>query len=215
MLVLSLAPVACMRWVDPPTSAFMIAHRLSGGGSPVHHRWVDRNQMAPAIQLAVVAAEDQKFAYHGGFDFDSIRDALVDRGRGEPLRGASTISQQTAKNLFLWQGRSFLRKGLEAWFTVLIEALWPKTRILEVYLNVAEFGRDVYGVGAAAERFFGKTPGALDDWEASMLATVMPSPRRMDARRPSPYMYTRSRWVRVQMRRLRAEGMARALDLGR
>src|SRR5688572_3911794 len=151
VIVLTLGSVILLRWVDPPTSAFMVRERLTRS---VQHRWVDWPQISPHIKVAVIAAEDQKFPSHHGFDLDSINDALEDRDRGRRVRGASTISQQVAKNLFLWPGQSWIRKGLEAYFTVLIEPLWPKRRILEVYLNLAEFGSGVFGVGAASEIYF-------------------------------------------------------------
>jgi monofunctional biosynthetic peptidoglycan transglycosylase len=154
------------------------------------------------MQLAVVAAEDQKFPYHSGFDLESISDAVEDRLRGDRLRGASTITQQTAKNLFLWPGRSFVRKGLEAWFTMLLELCWSKARILEVYLNIAEFGRGIYGVEAAAGHFFGKPAADLGPGEAAVLAAVLPSPKRLHANRPSAYVQDRARWILEQMRML-------------
>ncbi len=139
---------------------------------------------------------------HRGFDLESIVDALETHETGGRLRGASTISQQTAKNLFLWQGRSFLRKGLEAWFTLLIEAVWTKRRILEVYLNVAEFGHGVYGAEAAARRYFGKPARRLSWRESALLASVLPSPRRMNPADPSDYMEERVAWIMDQMRYL-------------
>ena len=138
VLVLTVGSVIVLSWVDPPTSAFIVREQLTRRS--VQHRWVDWPQISPQIKVAVIAAEDQKFPDHHGFDLDSINDALEDRDRGRRVRGASTISQQVAKNLFLWPGQSWIRKGLEAYFTVLIETLWPKRRILEVYLNLAEFG---------------------------------------------------------------------------
>ncbi len=151
--------------MDPPTTAFIIRERLSAGepGKPksVQYRWVDGEQISPYIKVAVIASEDQKFPEHYGFDLDSINDALEDRERGRRVRGASTLTQQVAKNLFLWPGQSWIRKGLEAYFTVLIETLWPKQRILEVYVNIAEFGSGVFGVGAAAEIFFKKPAARL------------------------------------------------------
>jgi monofunctional biosynthetic peptidoglycan transglycosylase len=151
------------------------------------------------MRLAVVAAEDQKFPHHWGFDFESIADAVQEKGaRGRP-RGASTISQQVARNLFLWPGRSYLRKGLEAYFTVLLELLWPKRRILEVYLNVAEFGDGIYGIAAAAQAFFGKRPADLGRAEAALLAAVLPNPRRLHARNPSAYVRERALWIEEQM----------------
>jgi monofunctional biosynthetic peptidoglycan transglycosylase len=159
-------------------------------------------EIAPAMKLAAVASEDQRFAAHGGFDFDSIRDAVEDRLDGGRLRGASTISQQVAKNLFLWPGQSFVRKSLEAWLTLWIEALWPKRRILEVYLNVAQFGPCTFGVEAAARRYFGKPAAALGAREAALLAAALPSPARSRADRPSSALRARAARVGREMRRL-------------
>jgi len=150
----------------------------------------------------VIASEDQKFAEHFGFDFESIDDSLREHARGKRLRGASTITQQVAKNLFLWKGQSFVRKGLEAYFTVLLEVLWPKQRIIEVYLNVAEFGPGVYGVGAASRQYFGISAGRLTPADAALLAAVLPNPRRLHADRPSNFVRTRQDWILWQMRGL-------------
>jgi len=160
VLVGSVGSVLLLRWIRPVTTAFMIEARVAAviaGDSHYRseYRWVAYREISPQLPIAVVAAEDQKFPIHAGFDFDAIADALGDRGDGGPSRGASTITQQVAKNLFLWPGRSWLRKGIEAYFTVLLETLWPKRRILEVYLNVAEFAPGTFGAGAAAQRFFG------------------------------------------------------------
>jgi monofunctional biosynthetic peptidoglycan transglycosylase len=149
-----------------------------------------------------VAAEDSKFPKHRGFDFQAISDAWADYRHGDRLRGGSTISQQVARNMFLCRGGGFLRKGLEAYYTVLIEALWPKQRILEVYLNVAEFGDGVYGVAAASERFFGKPPARMSSLESALLASVLPSPRRLHADRPSDYVLARACSILDVMRTL-------------
>ncbi len=186
LLLLSIGPVVLLRWVDPPTTAFML--REPGA---VHYRWVDWEQISPHIKVAVIASEDQKFPEHHGFDFDSINDALEDRERGRRVRGASTLSQQVAKNLFLWSGQSWLRKGLEAYFTVLIETLWPKKRILEVYVNIAEFGSGVFGVGAASEVFFGKPAARLRAPDAALLAAVLPNPKRMKVSDHLPFTSVR------------------------
>ncbi len=206
-LLLTVLPVLAMRWWDPFTSAFMLQSRQAAADDGIpHHRtryeWVDFEHISPQMGLAVVAAEDQRFPNHHGFDFRAIRQAMLDSQDGRALRGASTISQQVAKNLFLWPGRSFLRKGLEAWFTVLIETLWPKRRILEVYLNIAEFGPGVYGAGAAARRYFGKPAAMLSRHEAALLAAVLPSPRRLRADRPSDYLRSRQQWILQQMQGL-------------
>jgi monofunctional biosynthetic peptidoglycan transglycosylase len=193
------APVlalAALRFVPPPTSAFMLQHP-----GPVRQRWIPWSEISPHVGVAVVAAEDQKFPYHHGFDFASISSALSggeDR-RLRSLRGASTITQQVAKNLFLWPGRSWVRKGLEAWLTLWIEALWPKRRILEVYLNVAQFGPGIFGVGAAATAYFGISPARLGPDQAARLAAVLPDPRRLRVLDPGPYAQERVEWIRAQV----------------
>jgi len=199
--------VLVLRFVPPWTSAVMVERQL---GAWVHRepnfhlrqRWVPWNQISPWMPLAMVAGEDQKFPYHHGFDFDSIHSAIDEADDGGRLRGASTISQQTAKNLFLWNGRSFVRKGLEAYFTVLIELTWPKQRILEVYANIAELGDGVYGVGAASDTFFHTAPARLSPAQAARLAAVLPSPRRLHADQPSAYVMRRAGWIEQQMTQL-------------
>ena len=161
--------------------------------------------MGPGLQAAPDRARrgrGQKFPFHHGFDVEAIQDAIADAEDGDRLRGASTISQQVAKNLFLWNGRSFVRKGLEAYFTVLIETMWPKRRILEVYLNIAEFGDGVYGAAAASERFFHKTPAQLGSRESALLAAVLPNPRRYRANPPSGYVAQRAEWIERQAAQL-------------
>lgn len=216
LLLLSIGPVVLFRWVDPPTTAFIIRERLSAGepGKPrsVQYRWVDGEQISPHIKVAVIASEDQKFPEHHGFDLDSINDALEDRERGRRVRGASTLTQQVAKNLFLWPGQSWIRKGLEAYFTVLIETLWPKQRILEVYVNIAEFGSGVFGVGAAAETFFKKPAARLSAPEAALLAAVLPNPKRMKVRSPSRYVLSRQQWILGQMRGLGGVGLLQQIQ---
>jgi monofunctional biosynthetic peptidoglycan transglycosylase len=200
-----LAPVACFRVVDPPASAFMLSDGISrvlSGKGWIAYDWVDYEDVAPAMRLAVVAAEDQRFPEHDGFDFEAIQRAVEHNRRSARTRGASTISQQVAKNLFLWPARSWLRKGLEAYFTVAIETLWPKRRILEVYLNVAELGDGVYGVGAASQRFFRRDASQLTPEQAATLAAVLPSPRKMRADAPGPYTRERARSIEAQMRQL-------------
>lgn len=206
-LVLSWLMVLLLRFVPPWTSAVMLERRL---GALVHgekdfqlrQHWVPWRQVSPYVPLAMVAGEDQKFPFHHGFDFDSIDKAIDAADQGRRLRGASTISQQTAKNLFLWNGRSFVRKGLEAYFTVLLEATWPKQRILEVYMNIAELGDGIYGVGAASEAFFHTAPANLSPAQAARLAAVLPSPRRFHADRPSAYVQSRAAWIGQQMAQL-------------
>ena len=166
------------------------------------YQWTPLQDIAPIAALAVVAAEDQQFPHHRGFDFEAIGDAVNHNLKGGTKRGASTISQQVAKNLFLWEGRTWVRKGMEAWFTLLIEFIWPKRRILEVYLNVAEMGNRVYGVGAASERFFRIMPVALSADQAALLAAVLPNPPRFRVEAPSSYVRQRQRWILKQMRQM-------------
>lgn len=207
VVVVTVVMVLALRWIPPSTSAFMVENRLAhffGGKHQrvIRYRWVDWGSISPDMRVAVVAAEDQNFPHHWGFDLESIADALQKQGKKRRLRGASTITQQVARNLFLWPGRSYVRKGLEAYFTVLIEFLWPKRRILEVYLNVVEFGEGTYGVSAAARTFFGKRPADLTRQEAALLAAVLPNPVRYDVRRPSDYVQERVRWIEGQMAQL-------------
>jgi monofunctional glycosyltransferase len=188
VLLTSAALVLPWRWLPPPTSAFMLRERFAG--RPIYQRWTPYRSISRNLVLCVIAAEDQKFAAHNGFDLDAIVRATQERRRAP--RGASTISQQLAKNLFLWPGRSFVRKGLEAYFTVWLEQTWPKRRILEVYLNVAEFGPGTFGASAASELTFGKSASALTLSDAALLAAVLPNPKRMSARNPSAYVFERA-----------------------
>ncbi len=208
-VVLSLGSVVALRWIDPPTSAFMLRQRFS---TPVRYHWVDWANTSAHIKVAVIAAEDQNFPAHYGFDLKSINGALADRQRGRRVRGASTISQQVAKNLFLWPAQSWVRKALEAYFTVLIETLWPKQRILEVYLNIAEFGRGVFGVGAASEVYFHKRAARLNPYDAALLAAVLPSPKRMRVNAPSSYVRSRQLWILGQMRGLGGTALLQELS---
>lgn len=192
--------VFALRFFAPPTSAFMLAHRLFVG--PVRYQFKPLPQLSSAIPIALVAAEDQKFPMHHGFDVQAIEDAMGDADEGARLRGASTISQQTAKNLFLWGGRSFVRKGCEAYFTVLLELLWPKSRILEVYANIAEFGDGIYGAEEAARAYFGKPARELDERQAALLAAVLPNPKKFSPAQPSPYVLRRADWIERQVRQL-------------
>ena len=203
LVVVSGALVLPLRWLNPATSAFMLLDR--SGLDPVLYEWEDWAEIGVGPSLAVVAAEDQKFSGHFGFDLQSIEDSIEDFGNGESLRGASTITQQVAKNLFLWPGRSFVRKGIEAWFTLLIELGWPKKRILEVYLNIAQFGPGIYGVPAASRYYYDKDPSRISDNEAALLAAVLPNPNRLQVERPSRYVRERQRWIYRQMQRLRRE----------
>lgn len=179
-----------------------------------HSDWVSMDDISPWMGLAVIAAEDQKFTEHWGFDVGAIEKALAHNERHESrIRGASTLSQQTAKNLFLWDGRSWLRKGLEAGLTLGIETVWSKKRILTVYLNIAEFGEGVFGVEAAAQRYFHKPASKLSMSEAALLAAVLPNPIRFKANAPSGYVRSRQAWILRQMRQLGGEGFMQRNNL--
>jgi len=216
-LVLPVVPVLLCRWINPPYSAFMIESRLAAWGAGdssyvFRHTWVKLEAISPNLPLAVVASEDQKFPEHHGFDVEAIEKAYALNRHSHRIHGASTISQQVAKNLFLWSGRSYVRKGLEAWFTVLIEACWPKRRILEVYLNIAEFGYGTYGAQAAAQRFFHKSAARLTRSDAAVLAAVLPNPQRFSAAAPSRYVQQRRDWIMGQMQALGGPDMLGELD---
>lgn len=205
LLFISVAWVAALRVVDPPWSALMLGESLAAlrageRGFTIEHEWRPASAISPLLARAVVAAEDQRFHRHHGFDFAAIEAALATHEAGGPLRGASTITQQVAKNLFLWRGRHWLRKGLEAWFTIWIELLWPKVRILEVYLNVAQFGRGVYGAEAASRRYFGRPARELDAAQAALLAAALPNPLRHRVEAPDERMRRRQQWILRQMR---------------
>lgn len=209
--------VLLFRFIHPPTSSIMMHKRTATlfDAHPIQikYQWVDFEDVSPYVPLAVMAAEDQTFPEHFGFDFKAIQKAIKNNLRHpRRIRGGSTLSQQTAKNLFLWSRRSYLRKALEVYFTVLLELLWPKRRILEVYLNIAELGDGVYGVSAASKAFFNKPPHRLTVREASLLAAVLPSPRRYHANHPSGFVYNRSEWIEQQMWQMGGTAVIKALQ---
>ena len=212
--------VLALRWVPPLTTMFMVngwvqARLAHEPGWHLDYRWTPYERISRHVKLAVIASEDQKFAFHPGFDFEAIDAAIKERERGKRLRGASTITQQVAKNLFLWPGPSFVRKGLEAYLTMLIELFWPKQRILEVYLNVAEFGPGIYGVGAAAPRYFRTDPARLSQAQGALLAAVLPNPKKLHVDRPSAYLYRRQQWIIEQMDALGGSSYIRDVDAER
>ena len=216
-MALSALQVAVLRFVDPPTSAFMLARqgeawRQGDWGFRVAYDWRDLEDISRYLPMAVIAAEDQNFASHSGFDLKAIEKALDHNARGKRVRGGSTISQQVAKNLFLWQGRSWLRKGIEAWYTLLIELMWPKSRILEVYANIAEFGDGIYGAQAASRSYWRKDASRLSLAESARLAAVLPSPRRYSVSRPGPFVQRRSSWIQRQVRQIGGPAYLQTLD---
>jgi len=212
--------VALLRFIDPPFTAFMLGRQWEAWAAGdwqfrIAYEWRDLDEISRSVPLAMVASEDQNFASHRGFDLKAIEKARKHNARGRKVRGASTISQQTAKNLFLWKGHSWnrwLRKGLEAWYTVLIETLWPKSRIIEVYANTAEFGNGVYGAQAAARTYFGKDAKQVSPAEAARMAAVLPNPRRYSIARPGPYVQRRSNAIQRQMRYIGGSGYLKRID---
>jgi monofunctional glycosyltransferase len=202
----SVVLVLIFRWVPPPFTALMVERKIESwfDGQPIdlQRDWEPWEKISDDLKVAVIAGEDQKFAEHWGFDIDAIRAALAHNELGGSIRGASTLSQQVSKNLFLWSGRSYLRKGLEAWFTGLIEVLWSKQRILEVYVNSVEWDDGVFGAQAAAQHHFHINASQLSMQQASYLAAVLPNPREWSASHPTSYVSRRAGWIRQQMRQL-------------
>lgn len=217
LAVISILQVAVLRFVDPWFSSFMAirqAEALVHGytGFRIAYDWRDTSQISANLPVALVAAEDQRFAEHFGFDVAAIEKARRNNARGRRVHGGSTISQQLAKNLFLWSGRSWVRKGAEAWYTLLIEAMWPKQRIIEVYSNVVEFGDGIYGAQAAAQSYFRKDATQLTPAESARMAAVLPNPRRFSVARPSAYVQRRAHAIQRQMRMIGGRGYLERLD---
>jgi monofunctional glycosyltransferase len=199
LLLTILIPMA-LRWVPVPFSSFIVQAHITQPA--VRYRWVPYQRISRHLPIAVVAAEDQKFPDHWGFDFRAIGSALEENKRRKRPRGASTITQQVAKNLFLYSGSSYLRKGIEAYFTIMIELLWPKQRILEVYMNIAQFGPGIYGVEAASQTYFNKPASRIRKHEAALFAAVLPNPAKLKVSRPSDYVLQRARKIQGQMEQL-------------
>lgn len=198
IIAATLVWVVLYKFVNPPLTPLMVIGYF-GGERTIKKKWSDYKNISNYMKLAAIAAEDQKFSLHEGFDIESIKDAIDEKLSGDRLRGASTISQQTAKNVFLWPSRTWMRKAAEAYFTFLIEKIWGKKRILEVYLNVIETGKGVYGVGKAGEIYFGKSAGSLTKEESALIAAILPNPVRMSAVKPSRYVRERQLWIMGQM----------------
>lgn len=212
VVVLTVALTLPLRWLAPPTTSIVLQRYVAGIGTDAprpRYGWTPRQDISGALAVAVIAAEDQKFPDHFGFDFDAIAEALGEEGA--PRRGASTISQQVAKNLYLWPGRSFLRKGLEAYWTLALELMLPKDRILEIYVNIAEFGPNVFGAGPGSRFHFRKAPSELTHADAALLAAVLPSPARLSASRPSAYVKERRDAILIQMKQIGGRGVLKGL----
>jgi monofunctional glycosyltransferase len=197
VLLLPAFAILAYRFVPPPVTPLMVMRWAAG--APIRQRWVPLARISPALIRAVVASEDEKFCFHRGFDWDALGEAWNEWRAGRPPRGASTITMQTAKNLFLWPGRSVLRKGIEAYLTVLLELLWSKPRIIETYLNIIEWGKGIYGADMAARFYFGKPASALTVREAALFAAVLPNPRRWSPERPNAYIEARAATIRARM----------------
>ena len=201
---LSILSVVIFKWVPIPFTPLMITRiiefKMDGGDAIYSHKWVPLEEISPNLQLAVIASEDGNFLEHSGFDFKAMQKAFKSNSKGKKLKGGSTISQQTAKNVFLWQGRSYLRKGLEAYFTVLIELIWGKERIMEVYLNSIEMGNGVYGAQEAARHWYTTTAKDLTPREAAGIAAILPNPRKFKASNSSSYIERRKEKIMKVMR---------------
>ena len=215
-LAVSVLSVIVLRFMAPPFSALMVERRIGswfgeGKYSPAY-QWVSLDKIAPVMTAAVIASEDQNFPDHYGFDIEAIQRAIGHNERSSRTKGASTLTQQTAKNMFLWSSRSWLRKGVEAYFTVLLETFWGKRRILETYLNIVEFGDGIYGVEAAAQHYFRKPASRLSSEEAAILAAVLPNPRRYKVRTPGPYVRERQQWILQQMDQLGGSSLVKKFE---
>ena len=202
LFLFSILMVVVYKWVPVPFTPLMAIRYFENPGEDIRHDWVAMEEISPKLQLAVVASEDQNFLNHGGFDYEAIKKAIEENKTRRRSRGASTISQQTAKNVFLWPESSWFRKGLEVYFTFWIELLWSKERILEVYLNSIEMGRGVYGAEAASEFWFGKSAQSLSASEAAAIAAILPNPREYKANPASSYIQQRKSWIQRQMQNL-------------
>ena len=200
----SILSVIIFKWVPIPFTPLMVTRiiefKLEGKDAIYSHKWVPLEDISPNLQKAVIASEDGNFLKHNGFDFEAMQKAFKNNNKGRRLKGGSTISQQTAKNIFLWQGRSYIRKGLEAYFTVLIELIWGKERIMEVYLNSIEMGNGVYGAQEAARHWYSKTATNLTPREAAGIAAILPNPRKFKASNSSSYINRRKDKIMRVMR---------------
>ncbi|HEV8286729.1 MAG TPA: monofunctional biosynthetic peptidoglycan transglycosylase [Chitinophagaceae bacterium] len=203
LFIAQIVYIILLKWIDPPITITQLSSWLSGHG--LKRDYVSRKNICSNARLAVIASEDQLFPDHNGFDFKSIEKAMKHNRKSKSLHGASTISQQTAKNVFLWQGRSWIRKGLEVYFTFMIEKIWGKKRILEVYMNVAEMGDGIFGIEKAAQKYFNRSANNLSKQQAAMIAACLPNPRRYSVKPLSRYVSIRSGWVLRQMNNLQTD----------
>ena len=204
LIIISVAWVTLYKFVNPPITPLMLIRYFQddGGQRRIESNWKSYDEISDNMKMAVIAAEDQTFPFNDGFDFQAIEEALDEKLDGGRLRGASTITQQTAKNVFLWPERSWARKGLEAYFAVLIDKIWGKKRVLEVYLNVIETGEGIYGVDEAAQVYYGRSAKNLDIVDAALIAAILPKPRLWSPAKPTDYLLSREKWIREQIKGL-------------
>ena len=201
-MLISTLQVVILKWIDPLTSAVILQRQISlifSDKKTISFDWYNYDEINSKFALAVIAAEDQNFPFHSGFDLEQIEKAIKERKERGRLRGASTITQQVAKNLFLWEDQSFIRKGFEAYYAILIEAFWGKKRILEIYMNIAETGNNIFGIGNAARIYFHKTPIKLTSEESALIASILPNPVKFSVNKPSVYTRKRQQWILNQM----------------
>ena len=209
VLIISILPMMALRYYDPPTSSF-IQLNIRNNNTQIKHQWKDIEMVSEYFPLAVIASEDQQFPDHFGFDINEIQKVLQGSENGLS-RGASTISQQTIKNLFLWPGRSFIRKGIEAWLTLWLELIVPKKRILELYINFAQFGKSVFGIGAASQHYFKLDASELNLEQSALIAATLPTPSRSNPAKPSDYLKQRAAFIADQMPRIGGRRLIREL----
>jgi len=219
LFLLSVAWVLVYRWLPPPATLHMFTRRAKAGKEEVaqkyiNYQYVSLKDVSEHVPLALIAAEDQLFLTHKGFDLKAMGDAFKNNRNSKRKVGGSTISQQVAKNVFLWHGRSYLRKGVEAYFTVLIELLWSKARIMEVYLNVAEMGDRIFGINAAAQIYFKKDPKDLTQQQAALIAAVLPNPVKYSVKKPTRAILSKRRRIQLNMRRLGGKAKVQPLYAG-
>ncbi len=211
LMLLSVFLVLIMRWINPFGTMLMVERKITHWNTTQQRTWKDWDQISDNIKIAVIAAEDQKFADHWGFDFKAINRALIHNQKNKKIRGASTITQQVAKNIFLWPSRSWIRKGIESWFTVWIELIWSKQRTLEIYLNSVEWGEGIFGIEAASRRYFNVSANQLTPYQASLLAATLPNPRKWSPINPDDRIQKRAEWIRGQMSNLGGQNYLKQL----
>lgn len=215
-MIISVLLVLSLRWINPIGSVLMVERKYEswqeGTSISLKRQWVSWDNISDYLKVAVIASEDQNFPTHHGFDWDAIEQALKHNAEGGNLRGASTISQQVAKNIFLWSGRSWARKGFEVWYTAWLELLWTKQRVLEIYLNTVEWGPGIFGAEAAAQHYFNTSAKNLTKEQASLLAAVLPNPLRWNPAKPTNYILNRAAFIRRQMDNLGNQSYLKRLD---